>query len=138
MGGRRRRSVKKSRKMRGGNFVGFAAGSQTGLGSAGAEYPAVANARADPVTGAALPEIYGGRRRRASRRTGKKVTRKGRKGGRRGRKTMRGGASYLGSANAGYGYAGTGSGGLADAAGYRANVPGTGAGQQVNGVWQTS
>lgn len=108
--------------MRGGNFVGFAAGSQTGLGSAGAEYPAVANARANPVTGAPLPEIYGGRRRRRTRKGG----RKSRKVGRKGRKTMRGGASYVGSANSGASFGGQGIAGLATYGGYASNVNGAG------------
>jgi hypothetical protein len=136
MGGRRRRSVKKSRKMRGGNFYGFGVDPQ--IGSAGAAYPSVENLAADSASGRLVPNNaelnatqLGGRRRRRTRKGG----RKSKKVGRKGRKTMRGGASYLGSANAGYGYAGTGAGGLADAVGYRANVPGPGAGQQVNGVW---
>jgi hypothetical protein len=139
MGGRRRRSVKKSRKMKGGNFYGFAADPQ--IGSAGAARPSVENLAADPVSGRLIPNNgelnatqLGGRRRRRTGK-GKKATRKGKKVGGRRRRTMRGGASYLGSANTGYGYAGTGSGGLADAVGYRSNVPGPGAGQQVNGVW---
>jgi hypothetical protein len=127
--------------MKGGNFAGFIAGSQTGLGSAGAEYPSVENVAATPG-GALIPnngelnatQLGGRRRRRTSKKT-RKGGRKGKKVGGRRRRTMRGGASYLGSANAGYGYAGTGSGGLADPVGYRANVPGSGAGQQVNGVW---
>jgi hypothetical protein len=139
MGGRRRRSVKKTRKMRGGNFYGFGVDPQ--IGSAGAAYPSVENLAADSASGRLVPNNaelnatqLGGRRRRAAKKT-RKGGRKSKKVGRKGRKTMRGGASYLGSANAGYGYTGTGAGGLADAVGYRANVPGPGAGQQVNGVW---
>ena len=122
--------------MKGGNFYGFGVDPQ--IGSAGAAYPSVENLAADSTSGRLIPNNaelnatqLGGRRRRRTRKGG----RKSKKVGRKGRKTMRGGASYLGSANAGYGYTGTGAGGLADAVGYRANVPGPGAGQQVNGVW---
>jgi hypothetical protein len=126
--------------MKGGNFYGFAADPQ--IGSAGAARPSVENLAADPVSGRLIPNSgelnatqLGGRRRRRTSKKTRKGGRKGKKVGGRRRRTMRGGASYLGSANAGYGYAGTGSGGLADPVGYRANVPGSGAGQQVNGVW---
>lgn len=122
--------------MKGGNFYGFGVDPQ--IGSAGAAYPSVENLAANSASGRLIPNNaelnatqLGGRRRRRTRKGG----RKSKKVGRKGRKTMRGGASYLGSANAGYGYTGTGAGGLADAVGYRANVPGPGAGQQVNGVW---
>ena len=117
MGGRRRRSGKKSRKMRGGNFYGVVGGDPQ-LGTAGARYDAVANAGADPVTGAPVPEMYGGRRRR-------RTSKKSRKGGkhRRGHKSrkMRGGMSV---GQVGYGFTGTGAGGLADAVQYNANVGG--------------
>ena len=71
------------------------------------EYTAVANTGHESVTGAVVPEMYGGRRRRR----GKKVTRKG---GRKTRKTrsrrrtMRGGASSYNAAGAGWGFGGHG------------------------------
>ena len=121
-GGRRRRSVKKTRKMRGGNFYGAAVDPQ--IGSAGLAYPSVENVAADSATGRLIPNggelkatQLGGRRRRTSKKT--------RKGGkhRRGHKSrkMRGGMSV---GQVGYGFTGTGSAGLADAVGYNANVGG--------------
>jgi hypothetical protein len=126
--------------MRGGQFYGF----QGPLGgtSAGPAWGGVENTAANSSTGALIangaemnaPALRGGRRGR-SRATRRKATR--RKMSRR-RRTMRGGASYVGSANVGHGYTGSGIAGTATHAGYAANVPGPGAGSQVNGVWQTS
>ena len=118
MGGRKRRGT---RKMRGGNFYGMGDPIATGIPT----WNAVANAGADPVTGAPTPELYGGRRRR----TGKKATRKGGRKSRAGRRharrrTMRGGAGVVNSAGVGYGYTGTGAGGLADATSYASRVGG--------------
>ena len=128
--GGRRRTMKKTRKMRGGNFYGGV--SDPYLGSAGLRYDAVANAGADPVTGAPVPEMYGGRRRKGKGK-GKK-TRKGR-GSRR--RTMRGGANMVGSANSGASFAGKGIGGMADYGGYAANVNGRGGPTQgADGVYR--
>ena len=104
------------------------------LGSAGALYTNVGNPAVNPATGAVMPDyaMPGGGRRR------KTTSRKGRRKSTRRRRTMRGGASYVGSANVGHGYAGTGVAGLPTHVWYAANVPGGGAGSQVNGVWQTS
>ena len=136
--GRSRRASRASRKgLRGGSFYGVGVDSQ--LGSAGALYSPVENTGANSATGAIIPNgmemnatsLRGGRKGRS-----RKVTRR-RKSTRR-RRTMRGGASYIGSANVGHGYAGAGVAGLPTHVGYAANVPGPGAGSQVNGVWQTS
>lgn len=120
MGGRRRRSGKKSRKMRGGNMYGVVGGDSQ-LGTAGARYDAVANLPYNSATGAASNVDYGmvgGRRRR-------RTSKKSRKGGkhRRGHKSrkMRGGMSV---GQVGYGFTGAGVGGLADAVQYNANVGG--------------
>jgi hypothetical protein len=102
VGGRR------SRRMRGGAY---------GVGNAiipGAiEYNSVDTATpVNPVTGAAMPDIYdvqrGGRRR--TRKTAKKH--------RRGTRKMKGGANQMSMGGVGYGYTGTGAGGLADATQY--------------------
>jgi len=111
-GGRRRRVL------RGGNFYGFSAGAGTGLGTAGAEYPAVANNEfINSETG--QPRQSAGRRRRASKKS--KKTKKSRKVTRR-RRTMRGGGSV---GNVGYGFTGTGARGISDAVAYQANAPPT-------------
>ena len=119
-GGRRRRSGKKSRKMRGGNMYGVVGGDPQ-LGTAGARYDAVANLPVNSATGAVSNVDYGmagGRRRR-------RTSKKSRKGGkhRRGHKSrkMRGGMT---AGQVGYGFNGTGEAGLAHAAGYNANVGG--------------
>jgi hypothetical protein len=122
--------------MRGGMY-GVGVDSQ--LGSAGALYSPVENMGANSETGAIIPNglemnaplLRGGRKGRS-----RKSTRRRRMSRRR--RTMRGGASYIGSANVGHGYAGAGVAGLPTHVGYAANVPGQGAGSQVNGVWQTS
>jgi hypothetical protein len=124
-GGRRRRTSKKTRKMRGGNFVGVGQAIAPGV----LERTAVANAGANPVTGALIPEpgaLAGGRRRK-SKKVSRKGGRKSRKVGRKGRKTMRGGGwnpGVVNSAGVGYGYGGTGAGGLADAVPYASRVGG--------------
>lgn len=128
MGGRRRRNGK-TKKMRGGNFYGVGAAIVPGA----IEYKAVANTGVNPVTGAVVPDMYGGRRRR-SKKT-KKGGRKSRRTTRR-RRTMRGGATYVGSANSGASFSGKGVGGMADYGGYASNNPGSGGtSTQVAGVW---
>ena len=103
--------------MRGGNFYGFSAGAGTGLGTAGAEYSAVANNEfINSETG--QPRQSGGRRRRSTKKS--KKTKKSRKVSRR--RTMRGGGSV---ANVGYGFTGTGARGISDAVAYQANAPPT-------------
>ena len=72
----------------------------------------------NPVTGAAMPDIYdipktGGRRRKTA-----KKSRKNSKKGRKGTRKMKGGASQVSMGTVGYGYTGTGAGGLADATQY--------------------
>jgi hypothetical protein len=128
MGGRRRRSVKKSRKMRGGNFYGFGVDPQ--IGSAGAAYPSVENLAADSTSGRLIPNNaelnatqLGGRRRRRTRKGG----RKSKKVGRKGRKTrkMRGGAGSMGAIKANAGF--TGEGAARGLGGYTdVNAPGPG------------
>lgn len=111
-----RRRSRRGGKLYGGNFYGFSAGSATGLGTAGAERPAVANTEfLNSETG--LPRQSAGRRRRAS-----KKSKKSRRKVSRRRRTMRGGGSV---GNVGYGFTGTGSRGLADATVYQANAPPT-------------
>ena len=123
-GGRRRRSMKKSRKMRGGNMIGF--GGPLAGTTAGAQWNAMANTANDHVTGGVVDDFVasGGRRRRTAKKT-KKGGRKSR-ASRKGRKTMRGGANMIGSANSGASFAGKGIAGMADYGGYAANVKGVG------------
>lgn len=118
-GGRRRRSTKKSRKMRGGNFYGAAVDPSLGVGNLAR--PAVVNASADPVTGKLGPAdtgaMNGGRRRRS--RKGKSLYADIFKGGRKKRKTMRrrklyGGANQMIPGNSSAGFTGEGSRGLAN------------------------
>jgi len=118
MGGRRHRSGKKSRKMRGGNFYGAAGAIAPGA----MQWAGVENVAATPdgaliANGSEMnPPKIGGRRRR--------VTKKTRKGGRKSRRvhrrrTMRGGVSVGG---VGYAFNGTGVAGLQNAAGYNTNM----------------
>lgn len=70
-------SRKRTRKMRGGNMYGFGGT----IGTAGAQWGAVANTEVDKVTGAAKPDIYdiktGGRRRgRKSRKVSRRHRRR--------------------------------------------------------------
>jgi hypothetical protein len=139
MGGRRRRSVKKSRKMRGGNFYGFGVDPQ--IGSAGAAYPSVENLAANSASGRLIPNNaelnatqLGGRRRRRTRKGG----RKSRKVGRKGRKTMRGGANFYSPATAGGSFVGSGSAGLINLKHYDVNVPPGGPAIGADGVSRTS
>lgn len=131
MGGRRRRSVKKTRKMKGGNFYSVVGGDPE-LGGAGARVDAVPNlglnGNGTPVDGGdyMMPQL-GARRRR----TGKKTRKGGRKSrasraSRKGRKTMRGGAGFYSIAGAGASYGGQGIAGMADYGGYSTKGPVTG------------
>ena len=141
MGGRRRtRKMKgksrRTRKLRGGNFAGFQAGESTGLGTAGALYPAVENSEVNPKTGAAVPEPIlpkGGRRR---------TQKKSRKGGkhRRGHKSrkMRGGANWVSVAGTGGSYTGDGKAGLINLTQYSTKNPAGGPPQGPDGVYKTS
>ena len=139
-GRRRRRSVKKTRKMKGGAY-GF--GGALDGGTNGALWTKMDNLAANAETGALIPnnlelnaiKLGGGRRRRTGK--GKKVTRKGRKGGRR-HKTMRGGATQLVSSNGGAAFLGTGYGGLGNYGGYSVNQPGGGPQIGADGVSRTT
>jgi hypothetical protein len=134
-GGRRR-----TRKMRGGTFYGFAGG--VGNTSAGPQWNAVENLAANPVNGRLIPNDgsemkatkLGGRRRKS-----KKATRKGgkhRKGHRRSRK-MRGGASYQSVAGVGAAFKGEGVAGLGNYSPYASKVPPSGGPTQgADGVYQ--
>ena len=134
--GRRRRSTKKTRKMRGGNFYG-----PVGAIAPGAmEWGAKENVAADPKTGALIPNDgsemqapkLGGRRRRSSRKT--------KKGGkhRKGHKSrkMRGGASYVSSAGVGAAFKGEGVAGLGNYSAYASKVPAGGPPQGADGVYR--
>ena len=121
-GGRRRRSgkVKKTKKMRGGNFYGF----KGAVGTNGADWGAVENLAAKP-DGTILPNnasellaapIVGGRRRRGR---GKKTRKGGRKSRRR---TMRGGASWYSPRVAGGSFIGDGQSGLPNLTSYSVNT----------------
>ena len=132
-GGRKRRG---SRKMRGGNFVGVGEAIGPGI----LERTSVANTAANNVTGAPVPELFGGRRRR----TGKKGTRKGGRKSRASRRhtrrrwTMRGGASSVAVAQVGHGFMGSGVAGLANHGGYSVNNPGGGPTLGGDGVYRSS
>lgn len=137
-GRRRSRKMKgksrRTRKLRGGNFVGFSAGEQTGLGTAGAMYPAVENS---PVTkgGVPIPEPIlpkGGRRR------SRKPKRKGGKHRRGHTRKMRGGANWVSVAPAGGSFTGEGNAGLINLTQYSSKVPGGGPVQGGDGVYKTS
>jgi hypothetical protein len=132
-GGRRRRTAKGKKVMKGGDFYGFTG--PLGGTTAGAGWGGVANTANDPVTGGVIldggemkaPKL-GGRRRRTSKKT-KKGGRKSRKVGRKGRKTMRGGGWNPGVVNvagAGYGYGGNSiaTSGPPDMVGYASRVGG--------------
>lgn len=113
------RAGRRHPKLYGGNFYGFSAGAGTGLGTAGAEYPAVANNEfINSETG--LPRQSAGRRRKSVKKS--KKTKKTKKSKKSRRRTMRGGGSV---ANVGYGFTGTGARGIADAVAYQANAPPT-------------
>lgn len=115
MGGKRRKSGKKTRKMKGGMGYGFGGT----IGTAGAQWN---SSWGGEVTKAGVP-VYdtadrpavGGRRRKS-----RKASKKSRKGKKR---TMRGGAQWQSAAGVGYGYTGSGSRGLADPTAYASKVP---------------
>jgi len=118
-GGRRKRSSKKSRKMRGGNFYGV--GSAIAPGAI--EYTAVPNLSANSSTGQLGPAdtgaMNGGRRRHRRSRKGKSLYQDIFRGGKKSRKVTRrrkmyGGASQFLPAKASAGFTGEGSRGLAD------------------------
>ena len=108
MGGRRRRTVKKSRKMRGGNGYGVTA---SGVIAPGALEYVPNNTSGGPVT-PGPSSVSGGRRRRKSRKTLRR------------RKSMRGGGSI---STVGAAFTGTGSRGIADYTAYAAKMPPGGA-----------
>lgn len=115
MGGKRRKSGKKTRKMKGGMGYGFG-------GTIGTAGPQWNSSWGGEVTKAGVP-VYdtadrpavGGRRRKS-----RKASKKSRKGKKR---TMRGGAQWQSAAGVGYGYTGSGSRGLADPTAYASKVP---------------
>lgn len=106
-GGRRRRSRRGSRKMKGGNGYGINQGPPIAVGAASHD----ANMTSVP-DGAPTPAPSGGRRR-ASR---KSRSRKGRKSTRR---SLRGGGS---PSSVGYSFTGDGARGLANHSAYNANA----------------
>ncbi len=131
MGGRRRKSVKKSksRKMRGGMGYGFTGA----IGTNGADYT---SSWGGEVTKDGTPVLEsaeratGGRRRKS-----KKASKKAKKSR---RKTMRGGANWQSTGAVGYGFTGNGSRGLADATGYASKVPPAGGpSQNPDGAYAT-
>jgi hypothetical protein len=122
MGGRRRRTQKKGKKMRGGMGYGMSGT----IGTAGALYTP---SWGGEVTKAGVPVYDTLDPQRGSAR---RKSRKGAKKSRKTRKTrkMRGGAPWQSVGAVGYGYTGSGSRGLADATAYASKVPPSGAPSQ--------
>lgn len=135
MGGRRRKGGKKTRKMKGGVFVGFgnnhiAPGAADWVGVSGSKpvNPVTLQDAGDPygTTGGTSSVLMGGKRRK-SRKGGK--SRKPKKGSKKSRK-MKGGAWNAGAVNvsgAGYGFAGATPGvtaGIAPPTAYQSRVGG--------------
>lgn len=116
--GRRRRSTKKSRKMRGGNFYGVGSAIAPGV----LEYTAVPNLSANSATGQLGPADTGAMPKTGGRRKSKRHTKNLYKGitvGGRKKKTLRrrkiyGGAGAVLPAKATAGFTGEGSRGLAN------------------------
>lgn len=119
MGGRRRRTQKKRKAMRGGMGYGFG-------GAMGTNGPVWDAAWGGEVTKAGTPVYDTADPQRGS---GRRKSRRGKKS-RKGKKTMRGGAQWQSAAAVGYGYTGTGSRGLADPTAYASKVPPSGAPSQ--------
>jgi hypothetical protein len=118
-GGRRRRSTKKSRKMKGGNFYGVGAAIAPGV----LERTAVPNLSANSETGQLGPAdtgaMNGGRRHRRSRKHSKKslyadIFKGGRKRRTTRRRKLYGGANQMLPGNSSAGFTGEGSRGLAN------------------------
>ena len=110
-GGRRRRSRRGSRKMKGGNGYGVNQGPPIAVGAASHD----ANMTSVP-DGAPVTAPIGGRRRRSRRSRKSRASRKSRKSTRR---SLRGGGS---PASVGYSFTGDGARGLANHSAYNANV----------------
>lgn len=112
MGGQKRRTTRKSRKLRGGMGYGFGGT----VGTAGpvwnSSWGGEVTKSGEPIYDTAeRPPVTGGKRRKS---------RKGKSRRRRGTRRMRGGGSV---ASVGYGFTGTGARGIADAVGYPSNLP---------------
>jgi hypothetical protein len=121
MGGRRK-TQKKSKKLRGGMGYGFGGT----IGTAGPEWN---SSWGGEVTKAGVPVYDSADPQRGSAR---RKSRKGAKKSRKTRKTrkMRGGAQWQSVGAVGYGYTGSGSRGLADPTAYASKVPPSGAPSQ--------
>lgn len=131
MGGRRRKTSRRSKKLRGGMGYGFGGT----LGTAGAQWDSSWGGEitkaGQPVYDTADPQ------RGSSRRRSRKVSKKTKKGGRRHKKTMRGGASYQSVAGVGASFVGTGSRGLQDYVPYASKVaPSGGPTQNPDGAYR--
>lgn len=130
MGGRRRRTQKKRKAMRGGMGYGFQGPMGTNGPVWGAAWGGEVTKSGAPVYDTADPQRGSGRRK--SRR-GKKS----KKGSRKGRRTMRGGAQWQSAGAVGYGFTGSGERGLAGATAYAAKVPPSGAPvQNLDGAYR--
>ncbi len=116
MAGKRRKTVKKSRKLRGGMGYGFGGTIGTAGPVWGSSWGGETTKAGEPIYDTADRPAVGGRRRKS-----RKTTKKSRKGR---RKSMRGGGSV---GVVGAGFAGTGSRGIADYKPYPSNLPPGGA-----------
>ena len=164
MGGRRRKTSRRSKKLRGGMGYGFGGT----LGTAGAQWDSSWGGEitkaGQPVYDTADPQRGSSRRRSKRggvdedpkplesipvdedprnvdggrrRRKSRKTSKKSKKGGRRHKKTMRGGASYQSVAGVGASFVGTGSRGLQDYVPYASKVaPSGGPTQNPDGAYR--